>query len=55
MKRRPVFTPPGLTRRAMLGRVAAVGAALGLGGRAGPAAGIEADPAGIRTFPTSFG
>ena len=42
MHRHPGVTPTGLSRRATLGRVAAVGAALGLGSRLGRAAAQDA-------------
>ncbi len=44
MQRHPVFSPTGLSRRSALGRVAAVGAALGLSGRLGRAAAQDATP-----------
>ena len=51
MKRHPVLPVPGLSRRTALGRIAAVGAALGLGGRLGRAAAQEATPADMAAHP----
>ncbi len=44
MNRHSVFAPSGLSRRAVLGRAAATGAALGLTTRLGPAAAQEGTP-----------
>ena len=51
MNRNPVLAMPGLSRRAALGRLAAVGAALGLTARPGRAAAQEATPAATAAHP----
>jgi hypothetical protein len=51
MKRHPLPSVSGLSRRAALGRVAAVGAAIGLGGRLGRAAAQEATPTAMAGHP----
>jgi hypothetical protein len=51
MKRHPVLPVPGLSRRAILGRAAAVGAALGLGSRLGRAAAQDATPTPMAGHP----
>ena len=51
MNRHPGLPVPGLSRRTALGRVAAVGAALGLGSRIGRAAVQEATPTALASHP----
>ena len=51
MKRHSVLSMSGLSRRAALGRVAAVGAALGFGGRLNHAAAQDATPEVLASHP----
>ncbi len=51
MKRSPVLSTSGLSRRVALGRVAALAAAIGLGGRLGRAAAQEATPTAMAGHP----
>jgi hypothetical protein len=51
MHRHAVFSPSGLSRRAALGRVAAVGAAIGLGSRVGRVAAQDTTPDAMASHP----